>query len=85
MINKSKIYATVVSVSRTGMSRKIRFYQVQDGCIRSITEELAKLTGFKLDKGWSLDVKGCGMDMIWHVLDVAHQQNENIDRTYINL
>ena len=85
MINKSKIYANVVSVSRTGMSRKIKFYQVQDGCIRSITEELAELTGFKLDKGWALEVKGCGMDMIWHVLDVAHRQNEDININYINL
>ena len=72
-----KIYATINSVSRSGMSRRIEFYVIMQADelgtdqpdIRRIGWYIHKATGRKYDadKGGLL-VGGCGMDMIFHVL-----------------
>ena len=72
-----KVYASVNSVSRSGMSRRIEFYAImtadelgtEQPDIRRIGWYIHKATGRKydVDKGGLL-VGGCGMDMIFHVL-----------------
>ena len=67
----TKIYAKVAHVSRSGMSRTMSFYMIEDGELINITHVIAQALGKKLnDQEWSFRVSGCGMDMIAHTLDV---------------
>jgi hypothetical protein len=77
-IKDGEMYAQVMSVSRSGMSRKICFYYVKDNQIQRATPQVAWLCGavkvgvylqgnkYLTDEG--LRVGGCGMDMIFHTL-----------------
>ena len=58
-----KFYAGVVSVSRSGMCRKIKLAYVYKNELRKITDpEILKLAGVN-SKG---SISGCGMDMLFH-------------------
>jgi len=63
----SRVRGVVVSVSRSGMSRRIRFYAGSAGDTHDLTYEFAKLTGWSLDDRGLL-VQGCGMDMVFHTV-----------------
>ena len=66
---ETKVYARVESVARSGMSRTISFYMVEDGMLWNITEAIGEVTGHSRDRRTSgLRVRGCGMDMVWHTL-----------------
>ena len=77
-IINGKIYADVVHVSSSGMSRRIKFYLVEKNHIVRITHIIAWLAtyvdlgeyqqGKKYLTGHGLNVGGCGMDMIFHTL-----------------
>lgn len=63
----SRVRGVVVSVSRSGMSRRIRFFAGSAGDTHDLTYEFAQLTGWALnDRG--LLVNGCGMDMVFHTV-----------------
>ena len=67
---KTKIYAIVRSVARSGMSRTMSFFMVEDGELINITHVVARVCGYRLNKdNWTIRVGGCGMDMIAHTLD----------------
>lgn len=67
----SKIYAVVRGVSKSGMSRSLSFFMIEDGDLRNITHVIAQALEKKLnDQKWSFRVSGCGMDMIAHTLDI---------------
>lgn len=73
----SHVYATVRTVSRSGMSRRIDLYAIRPGEPRYRDGQpwLARLSGFAArvldlpcnDNGVRVD--GCGMDMRWHLVD----------------
>lgn len=94
-ILEGKIYANVNSVSRSGMSRRISFYMVEDGAIARVTREVAWLTGWvpvgehKSRGKWMVDaglwVGGCGMDMIFHTLYCAIPQGAEWNQRYNTL
>ena len=66
----TKIYAIVRSVARSGMSRTMSFYMVEDGELINITHVVAEVCGYKLNEdNWTIRVRGCGMDMIFATLD----------------
>lgn len=66
----SKIYAIVRGVARSGMSRRLSFFMVEDGALINITQVIAQCLGYTLnEREWSFRVSGCGMDMIAHTLD----------------
>lgn len=66
----SKIYAIVRGVAKSGMSRRLSFFMVDDGALINITQVIAQVLDYKLNKReWSFRVGGCGMDMIAHTLD----------------
>jgi hypothetical protein len=68
-VRKNTVYATVKSVSRSGMSRRIELYVVNDNKeIIRIGWHIAKILGYKYDANIGMQVNGCGMDMIFHVL-----------------
>lgn len=70
------LYFVIESVSRSGMSRKMRVY-VQDTddngrpYLRWITNHVAKVLGWRMKRDWKdcVQVDGCGMDMCFHLAD----------------
>lgn len=68
---RPRLIASVVSVSRSGISRKIKFgFFDKDGIFCDITPLFAKLYGAKIRGcGQGFPVYDCGMDMIYHVLN----------------
>ena len=67
----TKIYAIVRSVARSGMSRTMSFFMVEDGELINITHVVARVCWYRFNKdNWTIRVNGCGMDMIAHTLDV---------------
>lgn len=70
-IKEGRVVCSVVSVSRTGMSRKLKFlsYELnltkgEKGYYRQFNSMLECL-GYKV-KDYSITVNGCGMDMIFN-------------------
>lgn len=61
------VVASVVSVSRSGMSRKIKFAFAAGSEILNFNHIL-ELVGYKLNTDGSITKKGCGMDMIFDTL-----------------
>lgn len=56
-------YAGVISVSRSGMSRKIKLaYTYKNKLIRISQPEILKLAGVSINGS----ITGCGMDMLFH-------------------
>ena len=63
------VYGVVRSVSRSGMSRRIDFYCIEDGELRWLTPFIGDLCGYSHSYEKSgLRVDGCGMDMIFAVV-----------------
>lgn len=70
---RSKLLANVVSVSKSGMSRRVEFGMIRkNGEYQNITPALAALYGAKLKEDYTFVVGGCGMDMIFHVLNTVY-------------
>jgi hypothetical protein len=70
-IIKGAIIADVVSVSKSGMSRRIKFYYIKNNKITRATNAIS----FLLNKGYDyivndegLKVSGTGMNMVFHTL-----------------
>lgn len=58
------VYTSVVSVSRSGMSRKIKVFVIRKGEIFNISWHVAKTTERRFDRDSdSVIVNGAGMDM----------------------
>ena len=56
------IYSIIRHVSQSGMTRHISFH--------SMNHLISEATGFKFNKNYdALVVKGCGMDMAYHVVE----------------
>lgn len=68
------VYCVLRSVSRSGMSRCIQFFIVEQGSVRRplsyLGYNIAKAAGYRYDlKREGLIVNGCGMDMGFAVVD----------------
>lgn len=65
----STVYTVLRSVSRSGMSRDIDLYVIENGEPHRITFHAARACGFTYSrKTEALRVGGCGMDMGFHVV-----------------
>lgn len=72
------IYGVVLSVSRSGMSRKARFFAVVDGEIRNVTGAVGNALDWRHDGADWIRLDGCGMDMLYHTVDsVNHATGRN--------
>ena len=65
---KGVILATIKSVARSGMSRRISFALIKNNEVLILDGVISKLTGFK-DSHEGLTVGGCGMDIVFHTLE----------------
>lgn len=78
-IMKNNIYATIVKVSSSGMTRHMKFFQVRKAhkwyylwthYIKDVTDTIAELRGVKMKDGCAV-VGWVGMDMIFATLYYA--------------
>jgi len=74
-----KIYANVVHISRSGMTRHIKFYAEKAGTLDRITYSIAKILDYRVAKDDGLIVNGCGMDMIFSVLSNLNYTMAQVD------
>ncbi|KKS59074.1 MAG: hypothetical protein UV26_C0030G0006 [candidate division WWE3 bacterium GW2011_GWF2_42_42] len=65
---KKNIYCNICSVSKSGISRKMKFYTVFKGKIINCTVLIASVLDNKTNFQGEIKVSGCGMDMVYHVL-----------------
>lgn len=69
LVPGSTVYTKVDHVSRSGMSRVISAYVVDNGEIRDISYYVSEVLGWKRDKNhYGVKVGGCGMDMGFHMV-----------------
>jgi hypothetical protein len=68
------IHAIVTEVSRSGMSRKAKFYIPKNDRILNVTPHVATLLESKLNGDGEITLKGCGMNMLaWAVMRVSKE------------
>jgi len=63
------IYTVIRHVSASGMQREISVKMIDAGRIISLDWLVSNATGTKIGKHNGLVVKGCGMDMGFHLVD----------------
>ena len=66
-----RVYVTVTSVSRSGMSRQMKVLvgNSTTGNISNITRRVARVLGWRYsDRNGTVTVDGCGMDMGFHLV-----------------
>lgn len=67
----STVYCVLRSVSRSGMSRRIDFYRIEDNQPRYLSGLIAKVLDMRHpadSRQQGLRVDGCGMDMGFHIV-----------------
>lgn len=88
-IEAGDVYAEVVSVSRSGMSRRIRFFVINDGRIERITHIINGnyKQGKKYVNDDGMSVTGCGMDMVFYTLYnfLGYERAKNWSQQYHTL
>lgn len=68
-IRDGRVIVSIVSVSKSGMSRKMKFLAFEKGIERGYYRQfnsMFEVLGWKI-KDYCLNVSGCGMDMVFHV------------------
>jgi hypothetical protein len=68
-IPSDTIYTVIRHVSNSGMQREISVRMIDAGRIISLDWLVSNATGRKIGKHGGLVVKGCGMDMGFHLVD----------------
>ena len=63
------VYGLIRDVSRSEMARSIDFFVIVDNQLISITYKLHVVLGYRMAKHSGLYVQGCGMDMIFEVVN----------------
>ena len=63
------VFTTTLHVSKSGMTRHIKFFVIRDNSPLYLTNTIIEKLGYKPNKHWdSIVVRGCGMDMGFHVV-----------------
>lgn len=64
------VYTIVTHVSKSGMSRRIRCFRIDDGEPYDISGHVALILGYRRnDRDGGVIVGGCGMDMGFHLVN----------------
>jgi len=63
------LYINIVSVSSSGMTRKMKVFAIHKNKLINLNYLVHQLDPqyFTVDKNYNLIVKGCGMDMAFHL------------------
>lgn len=72
LVDGTLVHAKVNHVSASGMSRRIGLYFIKDGELVDISYHASKAMdwGYKDGYDGGIKVSGCGMDMLFHTIDV---------------
>lgn len=66
----STVYTVLSSVSRSGMTRTIKFLMTHNNNVHDISHATADALDYRMSKSREgVTVSGCGMDMGYHVVD----------------
>jgi hypothetical protein len=65
---KRVIYCVLRSVSKSGMSRVIDFYTIENDKPQYLSGLISMALSYRMAKNGGLVVGGCGMDMGFHVV-----------------
>ena len=78
------IYSIIRHVSKSGMSRHISFFYIDNQRPYWITHDIHQLLGYKMNKYHdAIIVGGCGMDMAWSVVNnLERQLNQDYEETF---
>ena len=72
LISGTRVYVSVDSVSRSGMSRNMRVFVINDNQLINATYYVGKALGWTVkDNSYGqrvIKVDGCGMDMAFHLV-----------------
>lgn len=68
--NDDVLYTNLMSVSKSGMTRKLKVIYIKDNEPLFLNYYIAKILDYKLYDDGSIKVTGCGMDMGYHLIDV---------------
>lgn len=69
-----KVYVIIEHVARSGMSRDMSFFVVNNGELYRVSALIKHLTGARWNpKRECITVRGCGMDMAWATVHEACQ------------
>ncbi len=66
--DKRVIYCVLRSVSKSGMSRVIDFYTIENNKPQYLSGLIRMALGYRMAKNGGLVIGGCGMDMGFHVV-----------------
>ena len=78
----STIYSIIKHVSKSGMTRHISFFYIEDNEPHYITNKISDLLGYRMNKHHdALVVGGCGMDMAFSVVNNLEDQLNSCLRT----
>jgi hypothetical protein len=66
--DKRVIYCVLRSVSKSGMSRVIDFYTIENNRPQYLSGLIKMALGYRMAKNGGLVIGGCGMDMGFHVV-----------------
>jgi hypothetical protein len=69
----AEVSGIVKQVASSGMSRRIAFLAVVNGRIENISFEIGKALGIRWNDDGSLTVRGCGMNMVFAVVNELEQ------------
>ncbi len=85
--SRRNVIASIKHVSSSGMHRVITFYIITKNGIECIDNDICDALDYKRDKKyWGIRVGGCGMDMIYNVLDsFTRKMDIKWDNGYFNL
>ena len=72
--NDDTLYTNLMSVSKSGMSRKLKVFFIKDNEPLFLNYHTAKVLGYNLQEDGSIKVNGCGMDMGFHLIDVLSRE-----------
>ncbi len=80
----SQFFVNIISVAKSGMSRKIRIYVLKDNRLLDCTYAISKIIRRSYDrKNHGIKVTGCSMNMIFHTLyTLSYQIHKGCGATY---
>jgi hypothetical protein len=81
---KILVYTSIGSVAKSGMSRRIKLYVVNDGDIIRVSHLVAKILELNMNDD-GIRINGCGMDMGFAMVDSLEWKLNSILGTVFNL
>ena len=81
--SNNKVIAVIKSVSKSGMSRRIKFYYHDGARCLNITRLIATINGYSINNNGEMLVSGCGMDMVFNTLYNFNNHCMNIENNKV--